>query len=225
MPGAVQAYKWNHWTAICICQRHLYCLPTYLLLYSIEQSPSWEANLFSASQEIRHILWNQKVHYRSQKCPPPVPILSQLGISVITAWRVLRLRMEERPLIWRVAANIFNKQSRTADKEWSFSAWGLGELLTTPHCKKWSCCESQGSLYCCRLNLVFRVKCRERVHGANAVTGNSSFTTKSGTRASIAYLERIAFRTVSILLRCPSSQLHFATTKTNKVTFEFLVVT
>jgi hypothetical protein len=27
--------------------------------------------------------------------------------------------MEERPPVWRVAANILNKQSRTAEKEWS----------------------------------------------------------------------------------------------------------
>ena len=49
---------------------------TYLITYSIEQSPSWEANRFSASQEISHILWNPTVHYRSHKWPPPVPILS-----------------------------------------------------------------------------------------------------------------------------------------------------
>ena len=29
--------------------------------------------------------------------------------------------MKERPPIWRVAANILNKQSRTADKGWSSS--------------------------------------------------------------------------------------------------------
>ena len=46
--------------------------------YSMEQSPSWEANWFSASPEIPRILWNPKVHYSNHKCPPPDPILSQL---------------------------------------------------------------------------------------------------------------------------------------------------
>ena len=54
-------------------------LLTYLLTNSMEQSPSWEANQFTASQEIPRILWNPKVLYRVYKCPLPDPILSQIN--------------------------------------------------------------------------------------------------------------------------------------------------
>ena len=47
------------------------------LTYSMVQSPSWEANRFSASQEIPRISLNPKVHYRTHKRPPPVSILGQ----------------------------------------------------------------------------------------------------------------------------------------------------
>ena len=57
---------------------YIYIYITYLLTYSMEQSPFWEANRFSASQGIPCILWNPKVHHRIHKCPPPVPILRQV---------------------------------------------------------------------------------------------------------------------------------------------------
>ena len=51
-------------------------LHTYLLLYSMEQSPSWEANRFSSREEILRNVWNPMVHYRIHKCSSPVLILS-----------------------------------------------------------------------------------------------------------------------------------------------------
>ena len=47
------------------------------LTYSMVQSPSWEANWFAASQEIPRISRNPKVHYSTQKRPPPVSILGK----------------------------------------------------------------------------------------------------------------------------------------------------
>ena len=61
-------------------------------------------------------------------------------VPVTTAWLVLRLRLEERPPVWRVAANIVNKSCGQPTRGGP-PAWGLGELLTTPHRKNWPCYE------------------------------------------------------------------------------------
>jgi hypothetical protein len=68
--------RWTHQN-LCFC---LPCTKQWknILTYSMEQSPSWEANWSAASQQIPRILWNPKVHHRTHKRTPPVPILSQL---------------------------------------------------------------------------------------------------------------------------------------------------
>ena len=86
----------------------------YLLSYSTEQRPSWEANRFAISQEIPHILWNPKVHYRIHNCPPAVPILSQLDPVHTPTFHFLKIHL-----------NII-LPSKPASPKWSLS-------LTFPH--------------------------------------------------------------------------------------------
>ena len=68
--------QWLHERASILQVHYLSCsILTYILTYSMLQSPSWEANWFAASQETPCISRNPKVHYRTQKRPPPVSIL------------------------------------------------------------------------------------------------------------------------------------------------------
>jgi hypothetical protein len=45
------------------------CNSTALVNYSLDQSPSWDANSHPASQETSGLLWSPKAHYRAHKSP------------------------------------------------------------------------------------------------------------------------------------------------------------
>jgi hypothetical protein len=68
-------------------------LLTYLLIYSMEQSPSREGNHFSASQEIPRILRNPKVHYRIHQCPRPVPTLRPINPVQVPTFQFLMIHL------------------------------------------------------------------------------------------------------------------------------------
>jgi len=60
----------KQFSCVSVGDKTLICT-TYLLTYSTEQSPSWKANRFSASQESPRILWNPKVQYGIHQSSPP----------------------------------------------------------------------------------------------------------------------------------------------------------
>ena len=90
----VRLKTYQHPSYVCmyicmyVCQ-HLWNV-TYLLTYSMEQSPSWEAYRFSASQKFPCSLWNLNVDYCIYKFLSPIPILSQINPVHVPSFHFLK---------------------------------------------------------------------------------------------------------------------------------------
>jgi hypothetical protein len=70
---------------------------SHLLTYSMQQSPSSEANWFCSQSRNSPHYWNLKVHYHTHKCPLPVPILSLLHPVATTPSHFLKIHLNILP--------------------------------------------------------------------------------------------------------------------------------
>jgi len=81
---------------------------TYLFTYFMERNPYWEANLFSASQEVPRILWNPKDHYRVHKTQSPVRILNLINPvhapPHLTFWRPILILFSIYAWVFKVVS-------------------------------------------------------------------------------------------------------------------------
>ena len=83
---------------------------TYLITYLLHGAESFlRSQPVSASQEIPLHLWSPKTHYRFHKCPPPVPIPSQINPTNTSPSNFLKIHLK------------IILQSMPGPSNWSFS--------------------------------------------------------------------------------------------------------
>jgi hypothetical protein len=122
----------------------------------MEQSPSWEANKFSGSQEISHILWNPEVRHRIYKSPPLIPILSFVPKDQAKSNILWNISYHRKLLQWRVSvAPPTSKMedhpfSAARDCVFNMSAvtWHIWSSLSYPKPEDTPCCGDRNLRTC-----------------------------------------------------------------------------
>ena len=102
---------------------------------SMEQRPSREASRFSASQEIPLILCNPMVHYGTRKCPPSVPIRSQINPIHASQSGLLKIHFC-RGYTQKLHITSLKLATITRLKSWF---WGCSDISGTQHIEMKRC--------------------------------------------------------------------------------------
>jgi len=101
---------------------------SHSLTNSIEQSPSLEANRFSASHKFTHILYKLKLHRLFHNSPPPVPTLSHSN-PIHAPFHFLKIHFN---IIPSVPGSSMRSLTYEENTKWSYYIQGrVGESVST----------------------------------------------------------------------------------------------